>query len=121
MTTEVESQKLAQRPIKNTNAEGCLYYFVLFVPFWPLFMIPTVAQRRTSINLRQRRRPTSEAPTSGASFGEFTFVRTIYQSPMRGYGRRAAMAITAAAHGPPTTRKPTTTSSSACANGPAPI
>ncbi|HJS24423.1 MAG TPA: DUF4159 domain-containing protein [Pyrinomonadaceae bacterium] len=53
-------------------------------------LIPTVAQRPFDEfgNFRQRRRPTSDPSTSGASFGEFTFVRTIYQSPMRGYGRR---------------------------------
>lgn len=53
-------------------------------------LLPTVAQRPFDEfgNFRQRRRPTSDAPASGASFGEFTFVRTIYQSPMRGYGRR---------------------------------
>jgi hypothetical protein len=53
-------------------------------------LIPTVAQRPFDDfgNFRQRRRPTSESSTSGASFGEYTFVRTIYQSPMRGYGRR---------------------------------
>jgi Domain of unknown function (DUF4159) len=53
-------------------------------------LIPTVGQRPFDEfnNFRQRRRPTSAAQPSGASFGEFTFVRTIYESPMRGYGRR---------------------------------
>ena len=53
-------------------------------------LIPTVGQRPFDEfgNFRQRRRPTSETPQAGASFGEFTFVRTIYESPMRGYGRR---------------------------------
>jgi hypothetical protein len=53
-------------------------------------LIPTVGQRPFDdfSNFRQRRRPTSEPQQSGASFGEYTFVRTIYQSPMRGYGRR---------------------------------
>lgn len=53
-------------------------------------LIPTVAQRPFDDfgNFRQRRRPTSDPVPSGASFGEFTFVRTIYESPMRGYGRR---------------------------------
>jgi hypothetical protein len=39
-------------------------------------------------NFRQRRPPT-HAQHSGASFGEYTFVRTIYDSPIawpRGYG-----------------------------------
>ena len=49
-------------------------------------LLPIAAQRPFDEfgNFRQRRRPTSDAPPSGASFGEFTFVRTIYQSPMRG-------------------------------------
>ena len=53
-------------------------------------LIPTAGQRPFDDfgNFRQRRRPTSTNPQSGASFGEFTFVRTIYDSPSRGYGRR---------------------------------
>jgi hypothetical protein len=49
-------------------------------------LIPTVGQRPFD-DFRQRRRPEA-AQASGASFGEFTFVRTIYDSPSRGYGRR---------------------------------
>ena len=54
-------------------------------------LIPTVGQRPFDEfgNFRQRRRPTSAPTEPGASFGEFTFVRTIYQSPTRGYGRRS--------------------------------
>ena len=53
-------------------------------------LIPAVAQRGSDdfSNFRNRRRPTSDPVAQGDSFGEFTFVRTIYQSPMRGYGRR---------------------------------
>ena len=53
-------------------------------------LIPAVAQRPVDdfSNFRNRRRPASDTPQAGASFGEFTFVRTIYESPMRGYGRR---------------------------------
>ena len=53
-------------------------------------LIPTVGQRPFDEfgNFRQRRRPSSEPIQPGASFGEFTFVRAIYESPMRGYGRR---------------------------------
>ena len=49
-------------------------------------LIPTVAQRPMDDfnNFRQRRRPTSSAPEPGRSYGEYTFVRTIYDSPMRG-------------------------------------
>jgi hypothetical protein len=48
-------------------------------------LVPTVGQRSFD-DFRQRRRPEPQA--SGPSFGEFTFVRTIYDSPSRGYGRR---------------------------------
>src|ERR1051325_3628337 len=50
-------------------------------------LIPTVAQNSSDFsNFRQRRRPTSTNSQSGASFGEYTFVRTIYDSPARGRG-----------------------------------
>lgn len=54
-------------------------------------LIPAVAQRPVDdfSNFRNRRRPTSDPQPAGASFGEFTFVRTIYESPSRGYGRRS--------------------------------
>ena len=52
-----------------------------------LVLIPIVAQRPFD-EFRQRRRPESAPQASGASFGEYTFVRTIYESPARGYGRR---------------------------------
>ena len=53
-------------------------------------LIPTAGQRPLDDfgNFRQRRRPTTTNPQSTTSFGEFTFVRTIYDSPSRGYGRR---------------------------------
>ena len=54
-------------------------------------LIPTLAQRPDDFqNFRQRRRAqtVSQADQSGKSVGEYTFVRTIYDSPMRGYGRR---------------------------------
>jgi hypothetical protein len=64
----------------------------LILPLFVLaaILIPAVAQRPFDDfgNFRQRRRPTADPVPSGASFGEFTFIRTIYQSPMRGYGRR---------------------------------
>jgi len=50
-------------------------------------LIPIAGQRPFD-DFRQRRRPTSSPQQSGASFGEFTFVRTIYDPPSRGYGRR---------------------------------
>jgi Domain of unknown function (DUF4159) len=54
-------------------------------------LIPTLAQRPDDFqNFRQRRRPQSspQQEQSGNSVGEYTFVRVIYDSPMRGYGRR---------------------------------
>ena len=45
-------------------------------------------QQRSFDDFRQRRRPTSSPQPAGASLGEFTFVRIIYDSPTRGYGRR---------------------------------
>jgi Domain of unknown function (DUF4159) len=53
-------------------------------------IIPSLAQRPFDdfSNFRQRRRAPSSAADSGPSFGEYTFVRTIYDSPARGYGRR---------------------------------
>ena len=54
-------------------------------------LIPTLAQRPDDFqNFRTRRRPQSvqQQDQSSKSVGEYTFVRTIYESPMRGYGRR---------------------------------
>ena len=52
-------------------------------------LITSVAQRPFDDfqNFRQRRRLPSESPDTGPSFGEYTFVRTIYDSPRsrRGY------------------------------------
>jgi Domain of unknown function (DUF4159) len=62
-------------------------YLALPVILISALLIPSVGQRPFD-DFRQRRRPPSETPEAGASFGEFTFVRTIYSSPMRGYGRR---------------------------------
>src|SRR4029434_5001618 len=56
-----------------------------------LLLIPGLGQRPFDDfgNFRQRRRAESQAPSqSGPSFGEYTFVRPIYDSPQRGYGRR---------------------------------
>ncbi len=80
--------KLGHNKAHKTQKIACM--ILCFLCLFVALLIPTVAQRPFDEfgNFRQRRRPTSEAPASGASFGEFTFVRTIYQSPMRGYGRR---------------------------------
>jgi Domain of unknown function (DUF4159) len=54
-------------------------------------LIPTLAQRPDDFqNFRTRRRPQSfpQQDQSNNSLGEYTFVRVIYDSPMRGYGRR---------------------------------
>src|SRR5215467_12959381 len=49
-------------------------------------LIPSLAQRPFDDfnNFRQRRRSTPSQQDGGPSFGEYTFVRTIYDSPARG-------------------------------------
>jgi Domain of unknown function (DUF4159) len=53
-------------------------------------LIPIAGQRPFDDfqNFRQRRAPSRQQQEPGASYGEYTFVRTIYDSPARGYGRR---------------------------------
>ncbi len=54
-----------------------------------LLLIPTSAQRPIDDPGSFRQRPTLVRPeATGPSFGEFTFIRTIYDSPVRGYGYR---------------------------------
>lgn len=56
-----------------------------------LVLIPTLGQRRSDDfeGFRQRRRAEAPPTPTGPSFGEYTFVRTIYESPYhRGYDRR---------------------------------
>jgi hypothetical protein len=54
-----------------------------------LLLVPTSAQRPFDDPGSFRQRPTLVRPeASGPSFGEFTFIRTIYDSPDRGYGYR---------------------------------
>ena len=64
--------------------------FVLPALLLTTLLITSVAQRPFDdfSNFRQRRRAPSATADSGPSFGEYTFVRTIYDSPSRGYGRR---------------------------------
>lgn len=64
--------------------------FVFLTLVLVALLIPTVAvsQYDQFGNFRSRRRPTTTNTDSAISFGEFTFVRTIYESPFRGYGRR---------------------------------
>jgi hypothetical protein len=83
-----KSHKRAHKA-QNKNAQR-MVCILCFLCLFAALLIPTVAQRPFDEfgNFRQRRRATSDPSTSGASFGEYTFVRTIYQSPMRGYGRR---------------------------------
>jgi len=83
------SHKKAQKA-QNKKAQTVSCFVLCLLCLFVALLIPTVAQRPFDEfgNFRQRRRTPSDASTSGASFGEYTFVRTIYQSPMRGYGRR---------------------------------
>src|SRR6185436_17583694 len=57
-----------------------------------LLLIPTVAQSPFDDQRSFRQRPTLVRPeATGPSFGEFTFVRTIYDSPYGdGYRRRGS-------------------------------
>src|SRR4030095_12766676 len=80
-------KKLSHKKAQNKNAQRMACIVLCFLCLFAAVLIPAVAQR-PSDDFRQRRRPPSDPQASGASFGEFTFVRTIYQSPMRGYGRR---------------------------------
>jgi hypothetical protein len=68
------SHHKAQKAFSFFCACSCLVAAVL---------LPTMGQRPFD-DIRQRRRPPSDAQPSGPSFGEYTFVRTIYNSPMRG-------------------------------------
>jgi len=64
--------------------------FILTTLLLALLLVPIAGQRPFD-DFRQRQRQRGEArqvDQSGASFGEYTFVRTIYDSPSRGYGRR---------------------------------
>lgn len=58
-----------------------------------LLLVPTSAQRPFDDPGSFRQRPTLVRPeATGPSFGEFTFVRTIYDSPYGGYRRRGMWA-----------------------------
>lgn len=66
----------------------------LFLLSLSLLLIPAFGQRPLDdfggFRQRQRQRQRQELPVepTGPSFGEYTFVRTIYDSPFRGYGYR---------------------------------
>jgi Domain of unknown function (DUF4159) len=76
--------------VSHKKAQTAGFLILCFLCLFVALLVPTLGQRPFDdfSNFRQRRRPTSAAQASGASFGEFTFVRTIYDSPSRGYGRR---------------------------------
>ncbi len=63
----------------------------LFALFLSLLLIPTFAQRPfddfPEFRQRQRQRPEAPDAPTGPSFGEYTFVRTIYDTPFRGRRR----------------------------------
>jgi hypothetical protein len=64
------------------------YFKLVFIPALLIaaLLIPIAGQRPFD-EFRQRQRP-RQSDQSSASYGEYTFVRTIYDSPSRGYGRR---------------------------------
>jgi Domain of unknown function (DUF4159) len=69
--------------------DGVFKFVVVPLVLLAALLITSVAQRPFDDfqNFRQRRRPPSTTAASGPSFGEYTFVRTIYDSPRsrRGY------------------------------------
>jgi hypothetical protein len=77
-------------PQKSTKGTKTKQAFFVFLCLIVALIIPTLAQRPFDDfgNFRQRRRPTTTNEPAGKSYGEYTFVRTIYDSPQRGYGRR---------------------------------
>src|SRR4051812_17276602 len=64
-----------------------LFKILILLLVLSALLIP-IAGQRSFEDFRQRRRPTSTNQPAAVSFGEYTFVRTIYDSPSRGYGRR---------------------------------
>jgi hypothetical protein len=59
-----------------------------------LLLVPTLAQRPFDDFRNFRQRPTLIRPeATGPSFGEFTFARTIYDSPYGSYRRRGMWAV----------------------------
>ena len=59
-----------------------------------LLLVPTLAQNPFDDYRNFRQRPTLVRPeATGPSFGEFTFIRTIYDSPYGSYRRRGMWAV----------------------------
>jgi hypothetical protein len=77
-------------PQRSTKGAKTTQVFFVFLCLVVALIIPTLAQRPFDDfgNFRQRRRPTTTNEPPAKSYGEYTFVRTIYDSPQRGYGRR---------------------------------
>jgi hypothetical protein len=77
-------------PQRSTKGAKTKQVFFVFLCLVVALIIPTLAQRPFDDfgNFRQRRRPTTTNEPPAKSYGEYTFVRTIYDSPQRGYGRR---------------------------------
>ena len=83
-----------QKGTRGTKAKQAFLVAFCFMCFFVALLIPTEGQRPIDdfSNFRQRRRAPSSAQATGRSFGEYTFVRTIYDSPARsrrgyyGYG-----------------------------------
>jgi hypothetical protein len=78
------------RPQRSTKGAKTKQVFFVFLCLVVALIIPTLAQRPFDDFgiFRQRRRPTTTNEPPAKSYGEYTFVRTIYDSPQRGYGRR---------------------------------
>src|SRR5262245_35155881 len=85
------SETMKTRRIQISRlAVGTFLICLLLIPT----VIPTVAQSPFDDYRQFRQRPTLVRPeATGPSFGEFTFIRTIYDSPYGSYRRRGMWAV----------------------------
>src|SRR5262245_62617248 len=62
--------------------------YILPILLLTALLIPILGQRPFDEFRNRRRAQPPQQEQSGISYGEYTFIRTIYDSPQRGYGRR---------------------------------
>src|ERR1051325_5376411 len=74
-----------QRGTKGTKTKPTFFMVLCLLCFFVALLVPIEGQSPIDDfrNFRQRRRAPSSAQPQGKSFGEYTFVRTIYDSPQR--------------------------------------
>src|SRR5947208_16957713 len=81
--SQISNLKLRRRSHMNSPRFGISILVLL------LLIVPTLAQDPLTDYRSFRQRPTLIRPEATApSYGEFTFIRTIYDSPNWGYGYR---------------------------------